>query len=1547
MNDIKALGQFLNDKLGLLPLLEYIFIDPNLRIEAGKVVLENFEDCVEEGQETQLKSMIDDIIAFLNKTNVEHVQERPNHKIRLLCLDILHKVPASDSMKNSAISILSLCFKLLEFENEEISIRCTKILLDFHKNYRLALNMSNDVYKFLIFAKRVYKEYQAQIDKIFISPNSFKTVTLENFDIETNLLDVFCIARIETNEFDENDEKKIYHLLPKACFSLRLMQELPVLIAFMHQVFKNNIQKEMNDLIPLLLDFINLQPSDEIRRHPRFSNVLFFEFMAAQTKTVSFLAYTTKNLPDLNEKHTPQLVEGMEKLLINIPPRITNIRKEFFVAARHILSVSEIRPKFLNVLEKFMDERILVGSGNVVRDILRPLAFSTMADLIHHIRTDLSLSTIANAIDLFGRNLFDITLPFSIRQMSLKLLLNIIDCIRQKASYVQKHRDNQVPINNSSSAKITTEFVGQLLDGSARRLLAHALAIFVRKCKMVIDTYLPTIESHCLLNPPPILKKLLGKPNLQTDVFPAQMTAVVDSPNLQFLTQAQKTLFAVSAIGVLGGAPIETTCPKDTSDNTTPWIFESFLDENATLQQSQQQMTYVDIRLMVKSLINGIRTAVNCLLLCPHVSAENDAETQSSRQLNQEETQLLSEYLVLSFRLIDIVQIVLRDGSLYHKSPQSLWKHPDEKNIFDHLVYTFAQLNNVSFHEIFSQNIHEFVECCVKAPSFITVAQNLSINPVHTSNLAHILLGYLVKRLDQIGDGSDRALIYTKLFKMVFNTVNLRNTENEFVIKQYLRRIVQGSMQLCLTDRDPTAYLTLLRTLFRSIGGGSHDKLYREFFPFLPEMLTSLNRLLRSPHRAFARDLLSELCVIVPVRLSSLMPHLNLLMEPLVYVLNCNTANQGLRTLELCVDNLPQDFLYQHLHCLKEDFIQILYNFFYSPLEIYHKTAFKVLGKLGRFNRADLNDILRLRLDPCLGESGPTFTFHLNESDKAISLPIQVAIRYFVYASLETLQDPSADLTTKKHTWAMLKATSLSHIKSQAGSPDHVYGLLTSPQFKTDILDRSNRHSCQCREKLDLNAVVTMKSFSGLLLLTKEEQQSIDSDGFVKEFVQFGAAVSLLEAAGMADSAKPLSHLLLDSFCYVIGHEDKGYTLSALECVKTLFQTQKDILQELLSGEDLEELICDLPLYKHLAFTLEEMLYHNSWFVKWGACALLRFLFKFLSDAWFVAHFKKIFWGLLNAIHELTSQMSQGSLDFACECCQLLVSRLHQSDRNLTDFLLIELLSGMNSFVNTPEIRKQCRGLVRLVLKQGDHQLSLQSIKQSRLSELLVYTHEPLQSAADSARIKDLPLMVQHCVLEAYHFLGPGSDGLNLIKLDDSFELDRNFLADLQELLKKPDYGRIINLPGLQNNVLSGAAVQQANSKKTAAATPLPPPATKFEVTYLGSMELCTVACQILSSTHYLKDSVEDNFLALFNAIWLSAEPAFHEVAFASLSHFLQHVTLDHICVKACIKPVVLFLKSTDTKFTRIDMQKMCYTIKLFPQHFSSKFTQLIMVRHL
>ena len=58
---------------------------------------------------------------------------------------------------------------------------------------------------------------------------------------------------------------------------------------------------------------------------------------------------------------------------------------------------------------------------------------------------------------------------------------------------------------------------------------------------------------------------------------------------------------------------------------------------------------------------------------------------------------------------------------------------------------------------------------------------------------------------------------------------------------------------------------------------------------------------------------------------SSLLPYLHLLMDPLVSALNGSQTlvSQGLRTLELCVDNLQPDFLYEHIQPVRAQLMQV------------------------------------------------------------------------------------------------------------------------------------------------------------------------------------------------------------------------------------------------------------------------------------------------------------------------------------------------------------------------------------------------------------------------------------------------------------------------------------------------------------------------------------------------------------------------------------------------------------------------------------------------
>lgn len=81
--------------------------------------------------------------------------------------------------------------------------------------------------------------------------------------------------------------------------------------------------------------------------------------------------------------------------------------------------------EFVPHIEQLFDEDVLIGNGWTVNEALRPLAYSTLADFIHHVRTLLTLPMLSIAVQLFSKNVYDETLPISIQRMSCKVLVSI------------------------------------------------------------------------------------------------------------------------------------------------------------------------------------------------------------------------------------------------------------------------------------------------------------------------------------------------------------------------------------------------------------------------------------------------------------------------------------------------------------------------------------------------------------------------------------------------------------------------------------------------------------------------------------------------------------------------------------------------------------------------------------------------------------------------------------------------------------------------------------------------------------------------------------------------------------------------------------------------------------------------------------------------------------------------------------------------------------------------------------------------------------------
>lgn len=216
--------------------------------------------------------------------------------------------------------------------------------------------------------------------------------------------------------------------LTRSIDSFKVLTECPLIVMLLFQLYPK-FQKFIPSLVPMMMNTLALQapPSNDPALRARYK-----EFIAAQVKTLSLLTYLLRNFESrqFNDSARPNeenIAKNVINLLRSCPSDIVSTRKEILVAIRHILNTNDFKKGFYQHADFIMDERLLIGPGRQAALSLRPMAYSTIADLIGHIRESLSLPQLTKLIYSFSQNLFDPDLALNVQMTCAKLLLTIAD----------------------------------------------------------------------------------------------------------------------------------------------------------------------------------------------------------------------------------------------------------------------------------------------------------------------------------------------------------------------------------------------------------------------------------------------------------------------------------------------------------------------------------------------------------------------------------------------------------------------------------------------------------------------------------------------------------------------------------------------------------------------------------------------------------------------------------------------------------------------------------------------------------------------------------------------------------------------------------------------------------------------------------------------------------------------------------------------------------------------------------------------------------------
>ncbi|KAK4051001.1 transcription-associated protein 1 [Microbotryomycetes sp. JL201] len=895
-----------------------------------------------------------------------------DNRFRNLLIQILHRLPHVEPLRPHATALMSLLLILLRNENEDNAVLCMKVIIDLHRTYSRPSATSQTTDQ----PDQTVKKIAASVDEFLeIVAELFKgmgPVVEETFSVKGSEKDTAqspaaaAAAAAPPPIEGEGSAGGASVTYAPAMKSFKLLQDCPAAIVFIFQTYRQLVDKAITIFVPLVFDFLQLQAAPQARKHasmepgkswvgicpeiPKARRAAFQDMVMAQTKTMSFLAYMLRVSATALSSYLNVLPDIAVRLMKDCPSEAVGMKRDLVVATRHILQ-SELRSAFLGQIDTLLDDHVLVGNSVTGYENLRPLAYSMLADLIHHVRAELNVTQLARIVHVYSANIHDSTLAAAIQTMCSKLLLNLIDPISSKeqteATKILQRIQVAFVSKMESMAEVRDEWSKWAKPREAMPTIMASVELFVKNEQDKRETVEELADAAATEDSE---TKQDDVDVMDVDNRSEKQVAVVDKGKRKELDDGGK-----SHEIVLDDVDIERGKPM----------------RRAMVMVDPGPDPVKDARFLFRNLLFGFKTIA--LTLGRLNGASPDAE-------------IMSRFFESAVKCM-----ILFDSSRDQGREQ--------KEVMEVLSSTLVQTDLVIFQEVIENRMEFFFKELIRNHELLVIPQTLLSNENVSQHFVACLFRFLSERLPELGKSGKEQREYTsvmlRLYKMSFMAVTIFPEKNEPVLLPHLSNLIMNSLKLANQSPEPNSYYLLLRALFRSIGGGRFEILYNEVLPLLQVLLEQLNALLKSSDKS-RRDLFAELILTVPVRLSVLLPYLSYLMRPLVHALQAGSdlVSQGLRTLELCVDNLTQEFLNPLMAPVIDEVMVGLWKLL-RPLPFNHQhahTTMRILGKIGGRNRKGFGPPA-LDWKPVGAEALLNVTFDSKEATLRIAPVVDVALR--------------------------------------------------------------------------------------------------------------------------------------------------------------------------------------------------------------------------------------------------------------------------------------------------------------------------------------------------------------------------------------------------------------------------------------------------------------------------------------------------------------------------------------------------------------------------
>ncbi|TDZ59852.1 Transcription-associated protein 1 [Colletotrichum trifolii] len=1184
-----------------------------------------------------LKKLVPIFIAVLKGPCIFQ-SNSPEQKLRNCILEVLHRLPTTpappEPFEPYADEVVDLLMQLVRTDNEENATLCVKIISDVMRHQHKVLQPKVQVFLNLIqeLFEQMEKVVREQLDNTSLSTASNSGAPSTPGSSQTNFQSPRPGSPVASVTDLGPDPQQQNRLLLKGMQSFKVLSECPIIVVSVFQVYRTAVSTNVKAFVPLIKGFLCLQASAQKQAHadakargqiftgvsPLIKNrAAFGEFITAQVKTMSFLAYLLRQYSQQLTDFLPTLPEIVVRLLQDCPREKSSARKELLVAIRHIINFN-FRKIFLPKIDGLLDEKTLIGDGLTVYETMRPLAYSMLADLIHHVRDSLTPEQIRKTVEVYTKNLQDNFPGTSFQTMSAKLLLNMAECIAKMPNKVDARHylimilnaigDKFVAMNRQypNAVKLSKLYAQQAADGTQ-------------------DSYLADKDQ------PPDWD--------ETDIF----TAV----------------------------PIKTSNPRDRGADPV-----------------------VDNKFLFKNLMNGLKNTFYQLRTCN----VNNVVDLSNAQAHWQDVAygFTAEEVNVIVKLFREGAYVFRYYEIEKPATESQYMSPveymanfymvssskEEKDLLETFATVFHCIDPATFHEVFQQEIPHLYDMIFEHTGLLHIPQFFLASEATSPSFCGMLLRFLMQRIDEVGSADvKRSSILLRLFKLAFMAVTLFANQNEQVLLPHVVDIVTKSIELSTKAEEPMNYFLLLRSLFRSIGGGKFEHLYKQILPLLEMLLDVLNNLLMAARKPAERDLYVELCLTVPARLSNLLPHLSFLMRPLVVALRAGTdlVGQGLRTLELCVDNLTADYLDPIMAPVIDELMTALFDHLKPhPYSHFHAhTTMRILGKLGGRNRKFMTDAQPLQYKS-FADDVTSFDLRLMGSKKDRAFPAETGVDFAIRKLME--QPKSSKGNQSRQHDMYYKKQSFNYVKSQLklrigveNLPDDLPRLLRL--LAQDLINKKIDFDFSAFETSDKERSIPKKDEQDALVrrLLKAVMYAESLPEFKEEASAFLMNIckhfTIVEVGrNLADMKRAYSlfnpnagegplfidtRVLSDAIVESLASDHPEVRESAQRAIREVYDTAATIFGS-------EQYVARLNFFSHLSSTFCHGCYEEEWFTKTGGSLGINFLLTELDlgDPWIMTKQTEFIRALMYVIKDMPQDLPEKTRRSAQVTLEKLLQRI-------------------------------------------------------------------------------------------------------------------------------------------------------------------------------------------------------------------------------------------------------------------------------------------------